>query len=209
MTLPPGRPRLVQAWPRRLPSGETAEHELRYRQAVLLRRRAPPGGPTGTRRESFLGRVGERVVREEGPPPASSGPGPGQWLLFPDRHGSVVQREGGVGAAGGWEAQEEVECCVGGFAVADDEDPLPGVAVENAHESGGGALQVGTPGFAAGRERPVGFEGGDRAEGGYGVCPGAAVGLAVILFPQVFIEGDRYAKHAADDGGAFGGASQG
>jgi hypothetical protein len=31
----------------------------------------------------------------------------------------------------------------------------------------------------------------------------------VILFPQVFVEGDRYAEHAADDGGAFGGASQG
>jgi hypothetical protein len=71
----------------------------------------------------------------------------------------VVQREGGVGAAGGWEAQEEVECCVGGFAVADDEDPLPGVAVEDAYEGGGGALQVGAPGFAAGCEWPVGFEG--------------------------------------------------
>jgi hypothetical protein len=98
----------------------------------------------------------------------------------------VVQREGGVGAAGGWEAQEEVEGCVGGFAVAYDEDPLPRMGVEDTHESGGGALQVGTPGFAAGCEWPVGFEGGDRAEASYGFGPGAAVGLTIILFSQVF-----------------------
>ena len=71
------------------------------------------------------------------------------------------------------------------------------------------ALQVGAPGFAAGCEWPVGFEGGDGSEGGDGVGPGAAVGLTGILFPQVFADSDWHAEHAADDGGAFGGAPEG